>query len=83
MTIPERIRQFISTNFYVADPTALKEDSSFLDLGVIDSTGVLEVVAFLESDFSITVDDLEIVPENFDSIANLTRFIEGKKGSTA
>jgi acyl carrier protein len=83
MTIQERLRQFISTNFYVPDPAALKDDSSFLDLGVIDSTGVLEVVAFLESDFGITVDDMEIVPENFDSIANLTRFIETKKGSTA
>jgi acyl carrier protein len=83
MTIPERLRQFISTNFYVPDPAALKDDSSFLDLGVIDSTGVLEVVAFLESEFSITVDDMEIVPENFDSIANLTQFIETKKGSAA
>lgn len=81
MTIPERIRQFISTNFYVPDPAALKDDSSFLDLGVIDSTGVLEVVAFLESEFSITVDDMEIVPENFDSIANLTKFIQTKQGS--
>lgn len=83
MQIPERIRQFIGTNFYVPDPAALKDDSSFLDLGVIDSTGVLEVVAFLESEFSITVEDMEIVPENFDSIANLTRFIESKKGASA
>jgi acyl carrier protein len=83
MTTSETIRQFIATNFYVPDPSTLKDDSSFLDLGVIDSTGVLEVVAFLEQEFGIAVEDMEIVPENFDSIANLTRFIEGKKGSTA
>ncbi len=81
MTTAERIRQFIGTNFYVPDPAALKDDSSFLDLGVIDSTGVLEVVGFLEQEFEVKVDDMEIVPENFDSIANLVRFVEQKKGS--
>jgi acyl carrier protein len=81
MTTAERIRHFIGTNFYVPDPAALKDDSSFLDLGVIDSTGVLEVVGFLEQEFEVKVDDMEIVPENFDSIANLVRFVEQKKGS--
>lgn len=81
MTNAERIRHFIGTNFYVPDPAALKDDSSFLDLGVIDSTGVLEVVAFLEQEFDVKVDDMEIVPENFDSIANLVRFVEQKKGA--
>lgn len=79
MTTAERIRHFIGTNFYVPDPAALKDDSSFLDLGVIDSTGVLEVVGFLEQEFDVKVDDMEIVPENFDSIANLVRFVEQKK----
>jgi len=83
MTTAERIRHFIGTNFYVPDPAALKDDSSFLDLGVIDSTGVLEVVGFLEQEFDVKVDDMEILPENFDSIGNLVRFVEQKKGFVA
>ncbi len=46
MTTAEKIRQFITTNFYVPDPTKLANDASFLDQGIIDSTGVLEVVIF-------------------------------------
>jgi len=78
MTHAERIKQFIVANFYVADVDALTETVSFLDRGIIDSTGVLEVVAFLERDFGITVDDADIVPENFDSIASLVGYIATK-----
>jgi len=56
----------------------LDEDTSFLESGVIDSTGVLELVAFLEDDFGIVVEDSELVPENLDSINNICRYLESK-----
>ncbi len=73
-----KVRGFVTTNFYVADPKALPDDASLLDAGIVDSTGVLEVVQFLESEFGISVQDHEIVPENVDSIARIAAFI-GKK----
>lgn len=82
MTIAEQVRQFICKNFYVPDPAGLSDTASFLDLGIVDSTGVLEVVAFIEQEFGVTVDDAEIVPENFDSIASLVGYVERKRGSS-
>lgn len=52
--------------------------TSFLDTGIIDSTGVLELVSFLEEQFDITVEDSELVPENLDSIDNLVRYLGTK-----
>lgn len=80
MTTTERVRQFITTNFYIADKAALANDASLLDAGIIDSTGVLEVVAFLESEFGIQVDDAEILPENLDTIDRVAAYVERKKG---
>jgi len=74
-----KVRAFITTNFYVADPAALRDDQSLLETGVVDSTGVLEIVHFLESEFGLTVEDTEILPENVDSIARLTAFIGRKR----
>jgi acyl carrier protein len=79
MTTKTRVRQFITTNFYVADPAALADDASLLEQGIIDSTGVLEVVTFLEADFGLKVEDSEILPDNVDSISRITAFIERKK----
>ena len=77
-TITARVREFIVSNFYVADPTKLTESASLLDGGVIDSTGVLEVIAWLESEFGLQVADEEIVPDNLDSIARITAYIQRK-----
>lgn len=73
-----RIRQFVVSNFYVADAAALGDAASLLDLGVIDSTGVLEVVGFLETEFGVQVLDEEMLPENLDSIDSIARFLERK-----
>ena len=54
------------------------DDTSFLDSGIIDSTGVLELVDFLEEEFGIEVEDSELVPENLDSISKLFRYLESK-----
>ena len=56
----------------------LDNDESFLEGGIIDSTGVLELVGFLESQYQITVDDQELVPANLDSVERLVQFIERK-----
>jgi acyl carrier protein len=83
MNTAEEIRKFITTNFYVADPAKLADDASFLDQGIIDSTGVLEVVTFLEDKFGIVVGDSEMLPENLDSVKNLTVFVERKRSKPA
>jgi acyl carrier protein len=74
------IREFITTNFYIPDPKALRDDASLIDLGVVDSTGVLEVISFLESHFAMTVAEEETVPENLDSIQRIVAFVARKKG---
>lgn len=79
MQVQQQIKQFISDNFLFgqgADKLGL--DDSFLENGIIDSTGVLELVTFLEEKFPVKIDDDELVPDNLDSINNLVRFIEGK-----
>jgi acyl carrier protein len=74
-----RLREFVNKNFYLADPGSFDDASSFLDRGVIDSTGVLELVSFVESEYAITVSDDEIVPANFDTIDALAGFISRKR----
>ena len=78
MTVQEQVRAFISTNFYVSDASQLQDSASLLDAGIIDSTGVLEVIAFIEETFSVTVEDQEMLPENLDSIERIARFVTGK-----
>jgi acyl carrier protein len=78
----EQIRQFITTNFYLPDPIKLSDDASFLDSDIIDSTGVLEVVRFLEESFGIVVGDSEMLPENLDSVQNLVAFIGRKRSES-
>lgn len=79
MTTIDKVRNFITTNFYVPDKSALADDASLLDRGIVDSTGVLEVVSFLETEFGITVDDAEILPENLDSIAKISEYVTKKQ----
>jgi len=79
MEINSTIRNFIIENFLFEEDENLKEDTSFLENGIIDSTGILELVMFIEETYGISVDDDEIVPENLDSISNITKYIQ-KKG---
>ena len=75
--IRERIRDYVTTNFSV-DGGALRDDESLLDRGIIDSTGVLELIQFIEREYSVRVGASEIVPENLDSIARVEKFVERK-----
>ena len=78
-----KIRGFIVDNFLFGDGELLKEDASFLEKGVIDSTGILELVMFLEETYNIKIEDDELVPENLDNLNNVVRFIEHKVGNCA
>ena len=78
-SIAQEIKQFVVTNFlFGQDGHSLPEDQSFLENGIIDSTGVLELVAFLEERYGIAVADRELLPENLDSVQNATRFVARK-----
>jgi acyl carrier protein len=80
MGIKEQVHAFVTSNFYVADPAALEDDASLLDRGIIDSTGVLEVIYFIEDTFGIAVEDSEMLPDNLDSIERIANFVTRKKG---
>jgi len=73
------LRQFIIDNFLFGDDSGLADDTSFLEEGIIDSTGMLELITFLEETFSIQLDDEELIPENLDSINNLVSFLSKKQ----
>ena len=79
MDIKDQVRNFVVTNFYVPDPQTLSDDASLLDRGIIDSTGVLEVIGFLEDTFGITIEDDEMLPDNLDSIERISAFVARKK----
>ena len=81
-TIERNIREFIVSNFlFGVDDGSLKREDSFLQNGVIDSTGVLELVGFLEQSYKIEVSDHELVPVNLDSIQNVAAYVSRKLGS--
>ena len=73
------IREFIVESFLFGQENGkLANDASLLEAGIIDSTGVLELIGFLEQRYGIKVQDEEIVPENLDSVERLVRYVEGK-----
>ena len=79
MDIEGDVRNFVIDNFMLgANDGALGAEDSFLEKGIIDSTGVLEIIHFLETRFEISVDDEEMIPENLDSIRNIVQFIQRK-----
>ncbi len=84
MQISADIRDFLVENFlYGRDDGALRDDVSLLESGLVDSTGVLELVSFVEEKYGITVKDSELVPDNFDSIDKLAGFILKKTREAA
>ncbi|MGZ4968619.1 MAG: acyl carrier protein [Methylobacter sp.] len=74
------IRQYILENLlFTEDESVLQDSDSFLDSGIIDSTGVMEIILFIEETFDIKVNDNEMLPVNLDSVNNLTAFIQQKQ----
>ncbi len=78
MDIEQTVRDYIVENFLLGDDSGLDSSQSLLRTGVIDSTGIMELVMFLEETYRIEVADTEMLPENLDSIANVLRFVERK-----
>jgi len=82
MAHKETIKQFIVNELLFGNESLLtSDDQSFLKTGVLDSSGLLELITFIENNFCITVNDDELVPENLDSLDNVEKFIL-KKGSS-
>jgi acyl carrier protein len=79
--VQRRVKDFISTNFYVTDPQFLEPEAPLVDNGVIDSTGILEVISFLEAEYGIKVGDQEMLPANFGSIARIAAFVSRKRAA--
>lgn len=80
--IEREIRAFLKENFLFGESDEdIPSDQSFVDSGLIDSTGVLELVTFVEERYGFQVNDDELVPENLDSIERLARFVEKKTRS--
>lgn len=77
--IDKELRRFVIDNFlFGQDDNKFSDEDSFVDEGIIDSTGMLELVAFLEKQYRIKLEDEELIPDNLDSINNLVKFIQKK-----
>jgi acyl carrier protein len=72
------IRHFITQTFYVPDDIHLTDDTSLIDSGVVDSTGMLDVILFIEDEFAIQVTDRETTPQNLESITRIAAFVDRK-----
>ena len=79
MNVEHTIKNFIVENFIIDGNTdQLDHDQSFLESGIIDSTGILELVSFIEEQYNITIEDEELIPDNLDSVNNVVKFIGNK-----
>ena len=79
----QELRAFIVSNYLFGQPADFSDDDSLQEKGVIDSTGVLELVSWLEDTYRVKIGDNELLPENLDSINRLARFMETKKLAVA
>ena len=73
-----KVREFIIGNFLFGDDEQFKDDTSFFESGIVDSTGILELIGFLEETYAITIEDEELIPENFDCVKNISDFLDSK-----
>jgi len=79
MAIENQIKDYIAKNLLFSDNGfPYPDEASFLDEGIVDSVGVMELVAFVEEKFGIKVDDLEVTPDNFDSVSKLASYVHRK-----
>jgi acyl carrier protein len=83
MKIEAQIREYVSQNILFGDDTIeYGDDDSFLEEGIIDSVGIMELMLFVEQRFGITISDNEVTPENFDSVNKLSTYIRFKTNSS-
>lgn len=83
MEIENKIKAYIAQNLlFSGDEFKYSNDVSFLEEGIVDSLGVMELVSFVEDHFGVSVDDQEITPDNFDSVSKLAAYVQGKLNGT-
>ncbi|MCM0082103.1 acyl carrier protein [Geomonas sp. Red32] len=82
MSLKEEIRNYIVENFLFGEEAGLKDDSSFIKEGIVDSTGIMQLVSYIQEQYRISVEDEELTPENLDSIRRVTTFVEDKLRSS-
>jgi acyl carrier protein len=80
-TLEAQLQQFVIENFLFGKANGFRNDDSFLEKGIVDSTGMVELIFYLESTYHITVEDSELIPENLDSVNRLATFIERKQSA--
>jgi acyl carrier protein len=78
LNIKQQTREFIQSNFMMGGVADFPDDASFMDLRILDSTGFLELISFVERTFDIRLSDSDMVPENLDSLDGIERFVEEK-----
>lgn len=79
-SIQDQVRAFVVQNFLFGNAEAVLDgDTSFLDTRIIDSTGILELVAFLEETYGLRIEDHELEPANLDSLNRIAAFVERKQ----
>jgi acyl carrier protein len=81
-SIEQRIQAFVLEKFPLARKAGIGKDTPLIEKGILDSLGILDVVGFLETEFSIVVNDEELVPENFQSLGTLSAFVLTKSGKS-
>ena len=79
----KEIRDFVVTNFLFGDASSLQDDTPFLESGIVDSTGMLELIMFLEETYDIKIEPEEMLPENLDSVNKAVQFLGRKQEKTA
>ncbi len=82
MDYAKEVRDFVVSNFLFGEAGSLQDDTSFLDSGIIDSTGMLELIMFLENNCGVKIEPEEMVPENLDSIDRVVQFLKRKLANT-
>lgn len=83
-TFAAEIKAFIVSNFlFGQEGSGIADDQSFLETGLIDSTGLLELVSFAEQKYGIAIGDRELIPENLDSLKNISQFVARKLEATS
>ena len=77
-----QIREFVISNFLFGDVGRLTDDTSFMGSGIIDSTGMLDLIGFIEGTYGIKIQDEELIPENFDNVSRVAGFVQTKLGKS-
>lgn len=84
MNVEKEVRGFILENYlFTDDESELSNTDLFLEIGILDSTGIMELIYFIEDEFEVKVEDKEMIPENLGSVERVVSFVQRKQSATA